>query len=103
LAEFVTLYHSFMDGSHATATDKRTTHARLQDLIETGRAVIGVIGLGYVGLPLVRAFAGSGFRCLGFDIDRSKVLKLGLPLTDGEKAQAIRALLAGQTTVEGRP
>jgi len=65
-----------MNGSHATASDERTTHASLQALIETGRAVIGVIGLGYVGLPLVRAFAGSGFRCLGFDIDRSKVDRL---------------------------
>jgi UDP-N-acetyl-D-glucosamine dehydrogenase len=65
-----------MDGSHATASDERTTHARLQELIETRRAVIEVIGLGYVGLPLVCAFAGSGFRSLGFDIDRSKVDRL---------------------------
>lgn len=30
---------------------------------------IGVVGLGYVGLPLMLTAAGSGFRCLGFDID----------------------------------
>src|SRR4029077_12154657 len=36
-------------------------------------AKIGVIGLGYVGLPLLRAAAERGFRALGFDIDRAKV------------------------------
>lgn len=34
---------------------------------------IGVIGLGYVGLPLIDAFIESGFSCLGFDIDQQKV------------------------------
>ncbi|MBF0095474.1 MAG: nucleotide sugar dehydrogenase, partial [Alphaproteobacteria bacterium] len=36
-------------------------------------ARVGVIGLGYVGLPLARAFAGKGFSCLGFDVDPAKV------------------------------
>jgi UDP-N-acetyl-D-glucosamine dehydrogenase len=35
-------------------------------------AVAGVIGLGYVGLPLAAAIARAGFRTLGFDIDPSK-------------------------------
>ena len=39
-------------------------------------AKVGVIGLGYVGLPLVKAFNGSGFRVTGFDIDRDKVAQL---------------------------
>jgi len=39
-------------------------------------ATIGVIGLGYVGLPLVGAVAGSGFTVLGFDIDAEKVAQL---------------------------
>jgi UDP-N-acetyl-D-glucosamine dehydrogenase len=39
-------------------------------------AVVGIIGLGYVGLPLGRAFAANGFRVLGFDIDPHKVAKL---------------------------
>ncbi len=39
-------------------------------------AKIGVIGLGYVGLPLVKAFNASGFRVVGFDIDRDKVAQL---------------------------
>ena len=39
-------------------------------------AVIGVVGLGYVGLPLVIRFAEEGFRVLGIDIDDAKVKKL---------------------------
>lgn len=39
-------------------------------------AVIGVVGLGYVGLPLVKAFVNKGFRVLGFDIDVRKVTML---------------------------
>jgi UDP-N-acetyl-D-glucosamine dehydrogenase len=35
--------------------------------IRTDRAVVGIIGLGYVGLPLALAFAGRGVRVLGFD------------------------------------
>jgi UDP-N-acetyl-D-glucosamine dehydrogenase len=34
--------------------------------------VVGVIGLGYVGLPLVLSFVEKGFRVIGFDIDASK-------------------------------
>jgi UDP-N-acetyl-D-glucosamine dehydrogenase len=40
----------------------------------TGRtARVGIIGLGYVGLPLARAFGQAGFRVLGFDTDPAKV------------------------------
>lgn len=45
----------------------------LQKKIEDGSAVIGVIGLGYVGLPLLRAFNAAGFRVVGFDVDPKKV------------------------------
>jgi UDP-N-acetyl-D-glucosamine dehydrogenase len=37
------------------------------------RARIGVVGLGYVGLPLVQAFVLAGFRTIGFDVDDQKV------------------------------
>ena len=40
------------------------------------QAKIGVIGLGYVGLPLVRAVAERGFHALGFDIDATKIAVL---------------------------
>ena len=45
--------------------------------IDARTARVGVIGLGYVGLPLARAFAAAGFRVLGFDVDIAKVEKLG--------------------------
>ena len=48
----------------------------LEEAIGNRSAKIGVIGLGYVGLPLIRAFISAGFRTLGFDIDQSKVDKL---------------------------
>jgi UDP-N-acetyl-D-glucosamine dehydrogenase len=48
----------------------------LQEKMESKTAWIGVIGLGYVGLPLVRAFCLGGFRVKGFDIDPWKVEQL---------------------------
>src|SRR6202011_5240688 len=36
-------------------------------------ASVGVIGLGYVGLPLALLFSEEGFRVTGFDIDRTKI------------------------------
>jgi UDP-N-acetyl-D-glucosamine dehydrogenase len=48
----------------------------LRALIEAGRAVVGVIGMGYVGLPLSRAFVAKGVAVLGFDTDAAKVERL---------------------------
>lgn len=48
----------------------------LRKRIEDKVAVVGVVGLGYVGLPLVRACIEAGFRTLGFDVDQSKVRRL---------------------------
>jgi UDP-N-acetyl-D-glucosamine dehydrogenase len=45
---------------------------RLLERIDARAAVVGVIGIGYVGLPLVLLFAESGFPVLGFDVDRAK-------------------------------
>ena len=41
--------------------------------VNEGKAVIGILGLGYVGLPLVREFATAGTKVIGFDIDDKKV------------------------------
>lgn len=40
------------------------------------KAIVGVMGLGYVGLPLVREFVNSGFTVHGFDVDERKVKML---------------------------
>lgn len=45
----------------------------LSQKIANRSAVVGIIGLGYVGLPLARAFHDAGFKVLGFDIDQSKI------------------------------
>ena len=35
--------------------------------------IIGVVGLGYVGLPLIVEKAKAGFKCIGFDVQQEKV------------------------------
>ncbi len=45
----------------------------LREKIQKKRATIGVIGLGYVGLPLAVGYAAKGFRTVGIDVDKRKV------------------------------
>ena len=59
----------------------------LIEKIESKKAVVGIVGLGYVGLPLVREFSRGGMKVLGFDIDQVKV----------------KALLAGKSYIEHIP
>lgn len=46
---------------------------KLERKIKDKKIIVGVLGLGYVGLPLVREFALSGLKVIGFDIDEKKV------------------------------
>jgi UDP-N-acetyl-D-glucosamine dehydrogenase len=46
---------------------------RLLDRIQTRRARVGIVGLGYVGLPLAVEFARSGFVTIGIDLDSRKI------------------------------
>ena len=48
----------------------------LKEAIENKTAKIGIVGLGYVGLPLIQAFVRAGFSTMGFDVDQTKVEKL---------------------------
>jgi len=50
-----------------------TLAATLQQKIEARTARVGIIGLGYVGLPLTLLFAEEKFVITGFDIDQKKV------------------------------
>ncbi len=59
----------------------------LEQRIRDRAAVVGVIGLGYVGLPLIKAFVEAGFKTIGFDVDQAKVDRL----------------LAGQSYIEHIP
>ena len=45
----------------------------LEEKIKNGQAIIGVIGLGYAGLPLALGYAAKGFHVIGFDLDARKV------------------------------
>ena len=56
----------------------------LIDRLESKQAVIGILGLGYVGLPLMLRFSEVGYRVLGVDIDPAKV----------------EALMAGRSYIE---
>jgi UDP-N-acetyl-D-glucosamine dehydrogenase len=72
----------------------------LKEKILARRALIGVIGLGYVGLPLVLHFARKGFRILGFDADPAKVEALNAGRSyimhiPGEEIAAIRSATSG--------
>ncbi|HMM78869.1 MAG TPA: nucleotide sugar dehydrogenase [Pyrinomonadaceae bacterium] len=49
---------------------------QLEKLIADRHAKIGVIGLGYVGLPLIVEFALKGFSTIGFEVDEKKVEQL---------------------------
>src|SRR5687768_5363889 len=64
-----------------------------------GAATVAVIGLGYVGLPLARAFAAKGFRTLALDIDAGKIEKLaaGRSYIDRIPDTAIAELIAAKT------
>ncbi len=46
---------------------------KFYEIVESRTAVIGIIGLGYVGLPLAVEFAAKGFKVIGFDVVQAKV------------------------------
>ena len=51
-------------------------HQQLKQRIESNEIVVGIVGLGYVGLPLVDAFVRAGIHAIGYDIDQQKIDKL---------------------------
>lgn len=55
---------------------KKNYFKHLNNLISKKEAIIGVIGLGYVGLPLSILFANKRFKIFGFDIDKAKIKKI---------------------------
>src|SRR5579884_2437236 len=46
------------------------------DKIQSRTLTAGIVGLGYVGLPLAQLFTTTGFKVIGFDIDETKTGKL---------------------------
>ena len=70
----------------------------LLEKFENRTAVIGVLGLGYVGLPLMIEFSKGGFPVIGFDIDTKKIemLKKGESYIRHITAEAIAAVYDGK-------
>ena len=68
---------------------------KLLKKIESGKAVVGVIGLGYVGLPLVQQFTRAGARVMGFDIDprKARMLSAGRSYIGHIPSKAVREML----------
>ncbi|MEI7643547.1 MAG: nucleotide sugar dehydrogenase [Chloroflexales bacterium] len=91
-----------------TMNEHRTEHGRndliamtnagslILEKIATRQAVVSIVGLGYVGLPLMVAFAEAGFRVVGVDVDTRKVagLNAGQSHVSDVPAERIAALLA---------
>lgn len=50
-----------------------STAQLLSEKIDNKTAQVGIVGLGYVGLPLISAFTNAGFRCIGYDVDQHKI------------------------------
>ena len=48
----------------------------LYQAIDSQTAKVGVVGLGYVGLPLIDAYISAGFSAIGFDVDSKKTVAL---------------------------
>jgi UDP-N-acetyl-D-glucosamine dehydrogenase len=69
------------------------------DRIRSRTATVGVIGLGYVGLPLAVEFARAGFDVTGFDVDGSKIdlINAGQSyIPDVPQADLVEAVAAGR-------
>jgi len=71
--------------------------AQLLNRLKSRDATVGVIGLGYVGLPLVLAFDRAGFKTIGFDIDAKKPesLKAGKSYIKHIPSHEVEALAKG--------
>lgn len=62
-----------MNRMRITGVDVSTSFEELLAKLNGRSAVIGILGMGYVGQPLALRYAGLGYKVLGFDIDASKV------------------------------
>ena len=70
------MHNELLETTLETPTTTSAAARRLKERIENREATVAVIGLGYVGLPLVVAYAEAGFRVIGIDLDKKKVASL---------------------------
>jgi UDP-N-acetyl-D-glucosamine dehydrogenase len=74
---------------------------QLQRSVEARTAVVGIVGLGYVGLPLAVEFARAGFRVIGFDVSERVVSLLnggGSHIQDVPSSEVAALIAAGKFT-----
>ena len=79
-----------------------TLNQQLIEKIEKQSAIVGIVGLGYVGLPLVVAFCEAGLRVVGMDVDEQKVAMLRSGdsyVEDVESAEIAKFVSSGLFTV----
>lgn len=76
-------------------TGRGSAYPGLSDKLITRGARVGVIGLGYVGLPLATAVARAGFAVTGFDIDDAKPIRIhaGASYIPAVSDEALKALV----------
>lgn len=74
----------------------RANPEELQERIKGRTAVVGIVGLGYVGLPLAAALGEAGLRCLGVDLDQGKceALAAGQSYVSDVRADVVQRLVA---------
>jgi UDP-N-acetyl-D-glucosamine dehydrogenase len=89
-------------GKHGPAGAELRWVQQLENRIQSRTARPAVVGLGYVGLPLLAEFARAGFRAIGIDLDARKVAQLGEGrsyIADVPSDQICPAIARGQVVV----
>ena len=69
--------------------------AQITELIKEKRACVGVVGLGYVGLPLLTEFARAGYEAIGFEVDSRKAdqINAGVSYIGDVESSTIKGLV----------
>src|SRR6056297_3504079 len=87
------------NGVPPQATERSDAAQQLAHRLETGAATVGIVGLGYVGLPLAVEYADQGFSTVGIDLDEERVQRLnaGDNYLDDLNDARVRRLVEAET------
>ncbi|HXM18385.1 MAG TPA: nucleotide sugar dehydrogenase [Candidatus Tumulicola sp.] len=73
-------------------TSRGTAKQALIEAIKSKRAGVGIVGLGYVGLPLATSFSEAGYHTIGFEIDESKARRINENQTSARSPVVVEML-----------